>query len=40
MILSSDKLLNFTQVSSLKECLYEKNKKIKKTLTTDYEPND
>lgn len=27
MILSSDKLLNFTQVSSLKECLYEKNKK-------------
>ena len=38
MILSSDKLLNFTQVSSLKECLYEKDKK--ETSTTDYEPNN
>ena len=38
MTLSSDKLLNFTQVSSLKECLYEKDKN--ETSTTDYEPNN
>ena len=32
MILSSDKLLNLTQVSSLKECLYEKKVQKKNPL--------
>ena len=38
MILSSDKLLNLTQVSSLKECLHERAKK--KLSATDYERNE